>query len=371
MRAVRPGPGMCIVAAALAALVLAPAASARPQSHKKAIWGPVSIDGRSAFPRYHRLGVGIYEMSLPWSLAAPTRPADPADPADPAYRWPAEVSVAIREADRYGIRVLLQLIGTPGWANGGRASNWVPSRPADLADFAAAAARRYPGVRHWMVWGEPSRQPNFMPLTPEKPGKALTAEQARAPRHYARMLDAAHAALKRVRRGNVVIGGNTYTTGDISPLNWIRSMRLPNGRRPRMDMYGHNPFTLRRPDLSQSLFRPPTGYADFSDLDALRGWLDRYGYRDSRRRRLSIFISEWLLPTDHPNHEFNFWVTRAVQARWLAEALRIVRRTPWLYSLGWFSLYDDPPRPEGDEVNRGLLDFRGRPKPSYYAFRDG
>jgi len=136
-------------------------------------------------------------------------------------------------------------------------------------------------------------------------------------------------------------------------------------------MYGHNPFTLRPPGLRQGLFRPPTGYADFSDLDTLWGWLDRHGYRDGRGRRLRLFLSEWTLPTDHPNHEFNFYVSHEVQARWLRDALRIVREQRRLYSLGWHALYDDPPRPRGDEVNRGLIDIRGRRKPSFYAYRDG
>ena len=75
-----------------------------------------------------------------------------------------------------------------------------------------------------------------------------------------------------------------------------------------MDLYGHNPFTLRSPE-------PPDGpigygYADFSELDALARWLDRYGYRDRRGRRLRLFLSEFTLPTDHCNHEFNFWVPR-------------------------------------------------------------
>ena len=185
------------------------------------------------------------------------------------------------------------------------------------------------------------------------------------------MLDASYAALKRVRRSNLVIGGNSYTTGDISPLNWIRAMRLPNGRRPRMDLYGHNPFTLRRPDLGKTRWRPPAGYADFSDLDEVWGWLDRYGYRDRRGRRMRIFISEWTLPTDHVNHEFNFWMTHAVQASWLRDALRIVRKSRRLYTLGWHALYDDPPRPAGDEVNRGLIDYQGRRKPAFYVYRDG
>ena len=64
-------------------------------------------------------------------------------------------------------------------------------------------------------------------------------------------------------------------------------------------------------------------------------------------------------------------MTRAVQASWLADALRIVRRSRRLYTLGWHALYDEPPRPAGDEVNRGLLDYEGRRKPSFYAYRDG
>jgi len=348
-------------------LVVAGPAGAHHGSTKKAIWGPTTPD---AFRTYHALGAGIYEMPVNWRAVARRRPVKPADPRDSAYAWPGEVDVAIRQADRYGMRVMLMIIGTPAWANGGREGNWAPHRAADLAAFAKAAARRYRSVRLWMVWGEPTRQPNFMPLDPETPGARLTAQEKSAPRRYARMLDASYGALKDVSRRNVVIGGNSYTTGDISPLNWIRAMRMPSGRRPRMDMYGHNPFTLRRPDLSQSLFRPPTGYADFSDLDAVMRWLDRHGYRDRRGRQLRIFISEWTLPTDHPNHEFNFWVTHAVQASWLCDALRIVRRHRRLYTLGWIGLYDDPPKPEGDEVNRGLLDFEGRRKASFYAFRD-
>jgi hypothetical protein len=348
-------------------LTLAAPASAHHGERKKAIWGPATPE---AFAIYHELGAGIYEASLSWADIAPSRPADPEDPADPAYRWPAEIATAIQEADRYGMRVSLLISGTPRWANGGRESRWAPTRAADLAAFATAAARRYRSVRLWMVWGEPTRQPNFMPLDPETPGKRLTRAERRGPRKYARMLDASYRALKRVSRRNVVIGGNSFTTGDVSPLNWIRGMRLPNGRRPRMDMYGHNPFTLRRPDLRQSLFRPPTGYADFSDLDAIMRWLDRHRYRDSRGRRLRIFLSEWTLPTDHPNYEFNFWMTHEVQARWLCDALRIVRRNRRLYTLGWHALYDEAPRPAGDEVNRGLIDYEGNRKPAFKSYRD-
>jgi hypothetical protein len=358
-------PRLALLALALLLASAAPA-SAHHGTPKKAIWGPATP---ADFRTYHALGVGIYETSVNWAALAPTRPANPMDPSDPAYRWPAEVDTAIRLADRHGIRVMLMLTGAPAWANGGRTSEWAPKRVSDLAGFATAAARRYPSVRHWMIWGEPTRPPNFMPLRIDPPGGPLSWAERWAPRKYARMLDACYAALKAVRRSNVVIGGNTFTAGHVLPLYWIRHMRMPDASRPRMDLYGHNPFSLRRPDLRQ----PPVamGYADFSDLDTLSRWLERYGYRDSRGRRMRIFLAEFTVPTDHPSLDFNFWTTRSVAASWLRDALRIVRRKDWLYTLGWHTLYDDAPAADGLETNRGLLQHDGRRKPAFKVFRNG
>ena len=97
--------------------------------------------------------------------------------------------------------------------------------------------------------------------------------------------------------------------------------------------------------------------------------LDRYQRRG--KPRLRLFLSEFFLPTDHANWEFPFHVTRSLQARWLGDALRITRRWWRIHSLGWLSLYDDAPRPRGDEVNRGLIDIRGRRKPAFYVFKNG
>jgi hypothetical protein len=196
--------------------------------------------------------------------------------------------------------------------------------------------------------------------------------EASGPRRYARILDAAYRSLKRQSRRNLVVGGNTFTTGDVSPRQFIRSMRLPNGRPPRMDLYGHNPFTLRRPALRQHPLGH--GYADFSDLDTLAHWIDRnFGLR--RGRPIRLFLSEFTLPTDHANYEFNFWVTRRIQAQWLASALRITHRWRRIHSLGWIGLYDDRPNgpggTPGNEVNRGLLEWDGDRKPSYRAFKRG
>ena len=361
-----------LLLAVLGSAVVAPAdgSAARHVTSKKAIWGPVEFNGESQFPIYHDLGAGIWQYLVRWPDVAPTRPAHPADPADSAYRWPAELDEAVSEARRYHIRISLLVMTTPGWANGGRPANWVPKKISDYTDFLAAAARRYPSVKLWMIWGEPTRRDNFMPLTPQKPGsRRLTRKQAAAPRYYARLLDASYAALKQVRRSNVVIGGNTFTAGDINPYNWARYLRLPNGRRPRMDLYGHNPFSGRRPQANPSSV--DRNVVDFSDLKAFGKFLDRTHLRNAQRHPLRFFLSEFFWPTDHANGEFAFHLTPALQASWLADALKITMHSSRIYTLGWFSLYDDAPNGQGTEVNRGLLRRSGKKKPSYNVFRRG
>jgi hypothetical protein len=351
-----------LLLAVLAALALPSAAHAA--SFTKAFWGPVTIHGKSQFPVYKRLGVRLFEIQVNWSSVAARKPSDPTNPKDPAYRWPSNVATAVKQAKKYRMGVLIMIIGAPRWANGGRPWNYAPN-PWAYAHFATAAARHYPSVHHWMVWGEPSRQHNWQPLVPQQIGRRLTQEQLAAPRRYARMLDAAYGALKRQSRGNLVIGGNTFTAGDIRPARWIRGMRLPNGKPPRLDLYGHNPFCLRAPDL-----RNPPGpqeIADFSDLGRLQKTIDHNLARPRGKKRIRLFLSEWTVPTG-PDREFNFYATRATQARFIKAGLGIARRLG-VYGLGWIHLRDEAPKKDSRRSQGGLLDWKGKPKAGYYAFK--
>jgi hypothetical protein len=353
------------VLSAVALCAVMPTVSSAEPSRKKAIWGPVEQNGESQFPIYADLGVGIFQMSLRWDLVALRRPKNPRDPADPAYRWPAAIDRAIAEGRAHGIQVSLLVQRAPRWANGGKDNRWAPRKPARFASFLTAASRRYPGVRHWMIWGEPVGNWNYQPME-EMGNRRLRGKARRGARLYARMLDGAYRALKRVSRRNRVIGGNSFTGGSVRPLRWVEALKLPNGRPPRMDLYGHNPFSVRPPRISS---RPlGGGYADFGDLDRLARAVDRHL---KRSRRIRLFLSEYSLPTDHANHEFNFWVTRRTQANWIRLALRETRRWSRIYTFGYLGLYDDALLPDGRQVERGLLERDGTPKPAYYAFRRG
>lgn len=357
-----------VAACALAWLAGAPSSAFAARPFAKGFWGPTRIDGVSQFPLYRELGVNLYQTAVKWNDAAPVRPANPSDPRDPAYRWPADVDYALEQARTHGMRVLILLIGAPEWANGGNPWPHAPRRPSDFASFARAAARRYPAVRHWQIWGEPSKPSNFQPLLAQEVGRPLTPAQAHAPRRYARLLDAAYGALKAVRRDNLVIGGNKYTTGAIRPGNWVRHMRLPGGRRPRMDLFGHNPFSFREPDLANEPL--VDGSVDFSDIRRFGRLVNRQ-LRRRGQRRLRLFLSEWTVPTG-PDREFNFHVRPPTQARWIASGFRIARELQDVYGLGWVHLRDEPPSGDGKPVVRGgLLDHTGAKKPGYDAFRRG
>ena len=328
----------------------------------KAMWGPSIHDGVSLFPTYRELGTKIYEDKLFWTSTATRRPRNPTNPDDPAYVWPAEITQAVAEAKRYHMQVALQIIGAPRWANGGKAWNWVPLHPQDYANFAIAAAKRYPSVHLWMIWGEPTRSPDFEPLVAAKPLAKLDAAQQVAPHIYARILDAAYGALKSVSPANLVIGGMTYTTGEISTQQWIENLRLPDGKPPRLDMYGHNPFSFRAPNLSNP--PSPDQEIDFSDLGRLSKLVDRYLGRPGNPDP-KLFISEWTVPTK-VDLEFNFYVEPLIQAQWITDGLRVAGELPSVYAVGWIYLYDEPPESYG-----GLFETDGVKKPGYAAFKDG
>ena len=318
--------------------------------------------GTANFPTYHELGVQIFEQDLLWAYVAPKRPGNPTNPDDPAYHWPAIINQDIAAARAYHIRIALQVVGAPPWANGGHAWQWAPLRAQDFGNFVTAASQRYPYVHLWLIWSEPSRTAQFQPEVAAKPYATLSATQSQAPHRYAEILDAAYGALKRVSKANLVVGGMTYTTGDISTVQWIENMRLPNGKPPRLDFYGHNPFSFRAPNLANP--PSPDQQIDFSDLGRLAALVDRYLGRPGNRHP-KLFIPEWTVPTE-ADTEFNFYVNPLVQAQWISDAWHIARSWSRIYAFAWVGLHDSLPQTGG-----GLIQADGTQKPGYLAWKDG
>lgn len=350
-----PGPRPAVASAATRAPAAASGHAAARARALKLIWGGNTLpDGSSAFPTYRKLGVDVLQEQLNWARVAARRPANPTDPDDPAYAWTPAVDVAYAEARRAGFEISLMVKETPDWANGGRGIAQAPDRDRDYADFLTAAAKRYTGVRFWMVWGEPTRLGNFTPMP---------AGSRVGPRRYARLLDAAYVALKAVRRSNQVIGGNTWTVGTVTAPSFVRWLRLPNGKPPRMDLWGHNPYGRRFPRLADPVYA--SGVRDINDLDTLHGEIAR-AYRGRKVPR--FWLSEFSIASGRPNRAFDFAVPAAEQARWVTAAFRLVNATSYVRGLGWYDLADESPVSDASLTN-GLLRADGSRKPSFSAYR--
>src|SRR3954451_3851361 len=134
MRVARRAAGLVVVVL-LAGLVVAGPTSAAP-AVRKAFWGPPSVKGVSQFPIYHDLGVNIFQIAINWQTVAPTRPHRPSDPTDRAYQWPRRIDYAVEQARKYGMDVLIMLVGAPRWANGQTAWQYAPRHTRDFARFA-------------------------------------------------------------------------------------------------------------------------------------------------------------------------------------------------------------------------------------------
>jgi hypothetical protein len=336
----------------------------------KSLWGPIRfVPGEagcpgpkrcSAFPFYRELGVDVFQFQFEWNEIAPTRPAKPRDNNDPAYRWSTEFQSAVDEAAASNIQLAAMIRGSPAWANRGQTPNWAPSA-RDYADFAYAAARRYPTIDLWMVWGEPNRAPNFMP------------QGRRGARSYGRILEAAYGELKRAGPENIVIGGMTHNQGDTLPPVWIKNLRLKDGSRPRMDWYGHNPFDNRPPNLSD---RPIGGLRGLNDLDTLWRELTR-AYRQRTRggalkpvqqaHPRKLWLSEFTVQSGGPSAALQFSVSPEEQANRVRQSFALASGLSYVRGLGWFGLIDYPLAP--NSPTWGLMTYLGVLKPAFEAFK--
>jgi hypothetical protein len=292
-----------------------------------------------------RLGVDIVRYTVRWDRVAPQRPTNARDHTSAAYEWGADDAI-LRGLRGGGIDVVVSLLGAPGWANGGRTFNWAPNDERSFADFAFAAAKRYPWVRKWTIWNEPNQARWLRPTTPEV--------------YVRRLLNPGYAAIHSATRTAVVAGGVTAPRagagGGRSPVAWIREM---GALRARLDVYAHHPYPVR-PNTET----PSTGGCahcatiTMADLERLR--------REVRRAfgTKRIWLTEYGYQTNPPDRTLG--VPPVTQAHYLSAASHRAFLAPDVDMLIQYLLYDDA---EQAGWQSGLFTQPGAVKPSYWAFR--
>ena len=206
-----------------------------------------SADRMTNLQRASAAGASIIHTTANWAALAPTRPADASSGDDPAYKL-ADLDELVQRSSSFGMRVMINITGTPKWANGNKKPNVMPRKVGDLQAFARMLAARYNGlsgkgyVGLWSVWNEPNLQ-QF--LTPQYVGKKIVS-----PTNYAKLYKAAYAGIKGANPSSQVAIGETSAQGrdkpsagssqTVSPGNFAKLLSKVKGL--KFDAWAHHPY---------------------------------------------------------------------------------------------------------------------------------
>src|SRR5262245_11128519 len=307
-------------------------------------WGPGTPGTHTLEDRLNRLdslGVKMVRFTLVWREVAPTEPASPTDPNDPAYDWHAFDPV-MNGLRAHHITTLVSIWGSPGWANGGRPQNFMPSR--GVGNFAYAAAQRYPWVRMWTAWNEANLHLFAAPVSPML--------------YVRHVLNPAWAALHRANRANRVAGGVTSprrTPSGMSPITYAEGMRRAHAR---LDAYAANPFPGNR---NETPFHDPCRNCQTMNMARL-GKIRRLVTR-LWGARTPLWLTEYAYETNPPDRARG--IPWARQALFIGQSALRVWQQPGATLLIWFLVRDEP-RLIGWQS--GFFTITGVPKPARAAF---
>lgn len=304
-------------------------------------------------------GAAIIHTTASWPQLAPTKPANPANGDDPAYHL-SDLDELVFQSGYYGLRVMIDINGTPKWSNGGKAPNVMPKRLSDLTTFARMLATRYNGrqghgtVTLWSVWNEPNIQ---LFLTPQFVGKKIVG-----PANYAKLFKAAYAGIKGANPLSKVAIGETSARGRDKPLSGVSASIAPGtfakylAKVPglKFDAWAHHPYPTS-PNL------PPTQKVRYpnvtlSTLPKFEQDLQKFFHRS-----VPVWITEYGHETKPPDPR---GVSNATQAGYAVQALNIAKNDPNVQMFIWFVFHDSP----GNPWQSGLYGASGNQKPAYGAF---
>jgi len=294
-----------------------------------------------------------------WYQVAPDRPANAANPFDPAYRFD-DLDEFVRNAQVRGLEVLMTIWGTPSWANGGKATRFLPANMADFKNFCRALAARYSGryagypfVRFFGIWNE-SNLGNF--LAPQFNAKGTIV----SPANYAKLAAAGYAGLKAGNGKALVAVGETSshgrdkpkrgTTDTVAPATFMKGVAKAN-KKLKFDAWAHHPYPYPVSLAPTQKVRYPN--VMLSTMPQFEKDLDQaFG-----RQNIPVWITEYGHETKPGEPQ---GVTEAQQAQYLPQAISIAKKDPRVAMFVWFTFRDSP----GNPWQSGLYRPTGAAKPA-------
>ncbi len=306
-------------------------------------------------------GATVIHTTAAWPQIAPTRPAQASDGNDPAYNF-ADLDELVDNAPRFGLRVMIDITGTPKWANGGKPANHMPTHLSDLTTFAQMLATRYNGqhghgvVGLWAVWNEPNLS---LFLTPQYSGKKIVS-----PAEYAKLYRAGYAGIKAGNaKAQIAIGETsplgrdhpTSTSGQgqsVAPGTFARLLAQQKGL--KFAAWAHHPYPTALNAKPLEKVRYPN--VSLSQLPRFETQL-----RSSFHHAVAIWITEYGHETKPAEPH---GVTYAQQAAYAKQALKYARADRNVQMFVWFTFRDSATNP----WQSGVEQSSGTRKPVYGPF---
>lgn len=308
-----------------------------------------SFDLTAESARMHAAGVATERMEISWDLAEPSQGQYELAPYDRK----------VLAAAGAGIDVLALVVRTPSWAAAQPGSPFSPPKdPATYAAFMRAVIARYgPNgslwaehpevprrpVRTWQIWNEPNIR-NYWTVQPfMKP--------------YARLLNAAYAAVKGADRGATVVmsGFANFSWRDLSRL--MKSSH----RRLHFDVAAVHPFS-GRPSNAVKIVRLNRDVLNRNGFKRKPIWLTELTWSSAKGRKTPI-TKDWETTEAGQAQRLTAAYTDFIRAR---KALRLER----IYWYTWITVDRNSPNSFDYSGLRTLnADGTVSDKPSARAFR--
>jgi hypothetical protein len=415
----------------LALALMVPAATAAAstseesslQDNRVLLSNKTTVD--NALAQLRSLGVQRLRISIVWGRIAPSfnsrtlpRHFNATDPGAYAAKGWAPYDQIDREAAKYGIGVNFDITGgAPLWAtrttsNKALVHVWYPSA-GPYGDFAAAVGKRYSGtytpkgassplprVSYWSLWNEPNVGGSS--LSPQ------TVNQLEVgPVIYRSLLGRAYASLMHTGHGHdTIIVGELASTGHanpgsslgMQPLRFLRTLFCVDGRyKPLRGKaaiqrgcpataagsrafrkqnpalfnetgWSHHPYRL---DAAPSVKSPKADpdWVTLADLPKLETALDKVQRVYGSHRKLPLYLTEYGINTDPPQH--GNAVPPGTQATYLDQAEYMTWRDPRVVSFNQYLLQDSPPVTGSlySAFASGLIFANNTVKPGFDAYR--
>jgi hypothetical protein len=304
-------------------------------------------------------GASVIHTTANWSTIAPTRPSVPSNGDDPAYKL-ADLDELVFSSAAQSLRVMINVTGTPKWANGNKTPNRLPTRLSDLTTFTRMLATRYNGrsghgtVGLWSVWNEPNIE---LFLAPQYSGKKIVG-----PTNYAKLYKAAYAGIKAGNPLAKVAIGETSARGRDKPLPGVSGSVAPGTFAKllgkvlglRFDAWAHHPYPTS-PNL------PPLQKVRYPNVTLSTLPLFEKQLKTSFHRVVPIWITEYGHETKPGEPK---GVTTAKQSAYAKQALTIAKNDPNIQMFVWFVFRDST----GNPWQSGLEVASGAHKPAYNTF---